>query len=532
MKKIIALIVMVILLSVIAVVVMLNSKNTIVPEEPITRISGEKFDNQSSGEIKKEKDYKDKAILYFYNGSFAGYLKNGIWYDSDDVLLEQIFDNEYYSMYMDDTSPKQTSHKMVLSFDSGYGSFSYEGISFDTTDEYFQVENNLSKYGEVGEFGFVVFKLPVKLDEELAKSITNSLYDSELSAVRIVPDDVNESYYNHVALIAYNADFDLKFADRKNGPNTVPDDIKELLAEKFEEEGLNPKAEYVISDYYECDLNKDGKTDEVYNIASKDVAIIHESNIDEAHNQLYENGGFSAIITKINGKAEILLDSYVSLEDIKESDYDMVGSTENYDVCVVDLNEDDIYEIIVTTYGWEYTYLDLFVYQKDRYDYPLSSPFYIFNEYSQGALNYVEADAEDFNDVKYTGPKAMVREYIDKARKYAIANDDKQIVVYTQLSNPELNKDYCYVILQTYEKDLDENDVSTLEEKVSKFMHSEYAHEPMYEKSPRYDSWQEYDISLPGEEEYIVRATGELWMIDFDENGNIEKETRLYPGET
>ena len=56
--------------------------------------------------------------------------------------------------------------------------------------------------------------------------------------------------------------------------------------------------------------------------------------------------------------------------------------------------------------------------------------------------------------------------------------------------------------------------------------------EPSNEKSPRYDSWQEYDISLPGEEEYIVRATGELWRIDFDDNGNIIKETRLYPGET
>ena len=75
--------------------------------------------------------------------------------------------------------------------------------------------------------------------------------------------------------------------------------------------------------------------------------------------------------------------------------------------------------------------------------------------------------------------------------------------------------------------------LSELKSKVDSFMRSEYAHDPMNEKSPFHSEMRQYNLKLSEEDsDCIVNGMGELWNIIVLEDGTIKQQERLFPGET
>ena len=77
-----------------------------------------------------------KKILYFFDDSLVGYLKNGKWYGPKDVKLKELFDNGNYTIYTTEHK-KLSADRVRLRVGSiyGYGSFSYEDGDANHTSE-------------------------------------------------------------------------------------------------------------------------------------------------------------------------------------------------------------------------------------------------------------------------------------------------------------------------------------------------------------------------------------------------------------
>ena len=150
-----------------------------------------------------------------------------------------------------------------------------------------------------------------------------------------------------------------------------------------------------------------------------------------------ENGGFSVIITKINGKLNTIDEFYISLEEIKKSDFSMVGSTENHLIDIVDLNEDGIYEIMYSVSGWEYWWYYLAVYNNDAYTNVTELPVdvtqdikfnsddlelnnYMLTSYKISELNSITKESEEYGYYILEPAKELNFSYKDKNYNFDI----------------------------------------------------------------------------------------------------------------
>ncbi len=375
MKKIIITILVVAVIALLAILfIMRNPAKDVVQDAPNNEIPTINVSNEEISTVEENTTDSKKKVLYFYNDSFIGYLENNEWKKAVDLKLSDIFDNDYYTVY-NSIFEKSKASKVQIAANHGYGSFNYDGLDIDyTQDGVPMVDSPLAKYGTTNEYDITVLDLPVKLDEELAGKHTINLPDIEASSVKVLGDDFNYDNSSHstVNLLSYNADYDVKFVEKTDA--NLPEDVKTFVDDLVVKEGLKSGVPYTLKEYYKCDLNNDGIEDEVFNLVSNDAYIIsngddgtYNNRQDQASKLIKEYGGFSAVITKINGNLNVLYGRYFTLEDVKNTDYDPVGSTEVFNLTVADLNEDNVYEIIINMSGWEYWWTCLCVNQNEKY---------------------------------------------------------------------------------------------------------------------------------------------------------------------
>ncbi len=311
----------------------------------------------------KQSIEESKKTLYFFHDGFVGYLQNNEWKEPTDVLLKDIFDNDYYTVYTN-KNEKVTSNKLALDFFPGYKGFYYERSGESE-------ENELAKFATKDKDIGYVFDLPNSLNEDLNKRHTIGLADIEMSGVMLQVDSI-ENDIRADAYIAFNADYNLKFADETE-IKSLPQDIEKTLREWLDSNGLNANSNYYIMQSFNVDLNNDGILDEVYNVTSEDAFLLKTDKkqggdfVERIDELIRTNGGFSLILTIINDRVAICDSSFLSIKEAGESEINLIGSTESYDVDVVDLNEDGIYEILYFTSGYEYWDCDLAVYDNNLY---------------------------------------------------------------------------------------------------------------------------------------------------------------------
>ncbi len=323
MKKIFTLVFIIILLVIASLIVLNKNKKKAIPYELSNNVelndnlnndfnednSTNNIDVQSGEKtIYNDDDFSDK-VLYFYDGCLVGYSEYGIIYMDTDVTLKDIFDNKMYTVY------------------------SYEGEKIKSkklgiTNE--NQEDNSSSYSMIN--------LPNKFNDDLSESYTIPQYVEFF-------DDNNQKLDS---LLAFNRDYDVNFAPKLE-ITSLPDDVQLFVENVLEKNGVNGNTPYVVSEYYNVDLNNNGSKDEVFSIIS--------------------NGSFSLLLSKI--------DNYISIID---ADFDVLKSVDNYYVSVVDLNDDGIYEIIYkcsegdkTKYIYLATYLTFEYRTMDSYKKPKES---------------------------------------------------------------------------------------------------------------------------------------------------------------
>ncbi len=371
MKKIIVIIMLVILITLLAVFFILrnpaNDVATTIPDGGIT----------SNPIIEEKTSDLDKKVLYFYMNSFIGYLENNKWHRPEDVKLSDIFDNDYYTVYTE-VLQREKSNKIKIFEETGCGSFNYDRLDNEKTEDGSWIyPSELSKLGTLNDDDGIIFELPLKLNEELANRYTKDLSDIELSSVyTIVYEDENGVKIERPNLISFNADYDLKFISETTGD--ISEDVKKYVDDLVVNNGLKEGTPYRISQYFKSDLNNDGVEEEVYSIASDDVYMLADST-DETYEEAYNKteefikkyGSFSLVLIKSGEKINTIKDYFTSIaavqKDINDGYGAPVGFNENYDITIVDLNEDGEYEIIIYSSGYEYEWTDLCINKDGNY---------------------------------------------------------------------------------------------------------------------------------------------------------------------
>lgn len=252
------------------------------------------------------------------------------------------------------------------------------GFSYEILDASGESDDELIKYASKTEDYAHVFDIPNKLNEKLSNSYTQHLDDVELSVVQLLANGYNYGWDEDSTrnLISFNAGFDLKFAN-ESYIETLPEDVEQQFKTVLVENGVNENCKYTINRHFSVDLNNDGNIDEVYSVTSLDRAMLLNGNqtdeeLNEIDKNVKENGAFTAIIIKINDKISIADAYYVSTNYANRSEGAMILYTRNYDnLMVVDLNEDNVFELLYTVGGWEYYGKNLLVYNDGVYTKPM-----------------------------------------------------------------------------------------------------------------------------------------------------------------
>ncbi len=237
--------------------------------------------------------------------------------------------------------------------------------------------------------------------------------------------------------------------------------------------------------------------------------------IDSANNENLPGFGYEF---EENEKLKIL--------DAKSS-YDTAKKTISYEFKIERAN----HEIITVTNG--YVVHDGVI--VDEIDTANNSDYLtsINNAYSNNKFQIIVDCSKDFfkyeewkncEAISLSGVQAWINKYIEESKEYAQNYPDDNFVIYFSVS-----EDYFYMGRFRSKDKMD-----TLKEKITTFMRSDYAHEPMYEKSPRYDSEWEYNMAKSENDvEYKVFASGAINGVEYDYNtGEVKTISRLYPGET
>ena len=156
----------------------------------------------------------------------------------------------------------------------------------------------------------------------------------------------------------------------------------------------------------------------------------------------------------------------------------------------------------------------------------LSENLVILTDYTTDFFIYENLEMKNFLTPEYDEGKKIISQYIEEAKVYANENTENNVVVYVSISEISSHNNY-YLYIGKFVSDKNLND---LEEKIVRFMRSDYAHEPMNEKSPRYDTEDIYNLALSeNEEKFEVLASGIILSINAKDKTDI---SRLYPGET
>ncbi len=368
MKKLVILTLIIIIIVLIAIVFINKGHNVVeTPENPNANISATpstspdevaSISEEPDTDTQPESINEGRPILYFYKYGLVAYYQNGSWHSPTDFKLKDIFNNGTYTIY-NHQKEKIRADRIVVNPGFDMNGFRYEGSNENNSQELKQyaIEQNSTGY---------VFGIPNSLNESLSEKFTESLADVELSSVYFLGEGKNEVDN----LLAYNADFDLKFAP-KSQIESLPSDVVEFMEKRLVLNDVKKNTPYTIAQYYKVDLNNDGTEDEVFNIVSNDsykaYGTEYGDNQNTASKLLKENGGFSMIITKINNQLNLIDSCYISKTEVKNSGYDMIGSTENFDIEIVDLNNDNQYEMLYSISGYEYYDFELLFNNNGQY---------------------------------------------------------------------------------------------------------------------------------------------------------------------
>lgn len=155
----------------------------------------------------------------------------------------------------------------------------------------------------------------------------------------------------------------------------------------------------------------------------------------------------------------------------------------------------------------------------------LSENLVVLTDYTTDFFEYENLEMKNFLTPEYDEGKKIISQYIEEAKVYANENTENNVVVYVSISEISSHNNY-YLYIGKFVSDKNLND---LEEKIVRFMRSDYAHEPMNEKSPRYDTENIYNLAFSeNEEKFEVLASGKILIININDKTDIN---RLYPGE-
>ncbi len=396
MKKIILLILIVVVLVIIGISLVLNSKkienNNLIEvnqleisgETNIEEINTENNNlievNQSeiSGEMNIEEinneddfnldeylksyatnDYKEgnKTLFFFYNW-YLGYYQDNSWHINSNIKLKDLFGNSYFTAY-GYNNEKQTTNKLRIEFNNYTvtGQFLYEGMEKRAEYDYETDDNILGRFASNNKDNEYEFLIPNSLDEKLNESMIYNL--------------TNINFLDVTSVIATNAEYGLKFIKERD-INKLPDDVINYIEKQLIANGVSKDIPYHIDEYYKADLNNDGKEEEIFVVVSNDTDLIDKANEESKGYDLIEEflkmyGGFSAIIFKDGDKINLLDSCFTSIDDVNNSDYSMVGTTLNFNLKIVDLNNDNIYELLYDVSGYELYDLYFLLYENDTY---------------------------------------------------------------------------------------------------------------------------------------------------------------------
>ncbi len=340
-----------------------SGENEVIENSGDQETNSKDYDKQ----VLEETETASKPTLYFFKNSFVGYFQDGKWEAPKDIRLGDIFDNDHYTLYSTKYK-KYKSTNIKLSLGGGYNGFSYVGQATEHDDETGTTTDNvLGSFASVVDDDGYIFELPNKLDEKLYNTNTVNLNDIQISSVTMLADGVNYDGKDNVSnLIAFNEDYSLRF-ENESRMIPIPEEVVEFVKEQCEKNGIKEGVEYSLDSYYRLDLNHDNVFDDIFVIVSDDATILRDSNGSdywEATQKLIEYGGFSMILTRINGKLSIVKDCYIRNDEPENL---FGGDTFTYSLEVVDLNNDGIYEILYSTSGYEFWWDSLAVYEDEGY---------------------------------------------------------------------------------------------------------------------------------------------------------------------
>lgn len=489
MNKTIALLILGLILVIVGSVIIINeqSNSSTVPDSEENTI-----------------DNNNDKVLYFYKNTYVGYLSDGLWHMPSDVTLNNILNNSQYTVYTKKLK-KNTAKKLeinLLDEVDGLKISDENGNTITNSD----LTTLFHKYTDKKHSGLSAFSLPVTLPKEYANYKTINLKDTQKYSVVAISN--KSSYEKSVEenLISFNKDYELDFA-KESEIDFIPEDVKSMMIDSFSEYNVEQDLPHSPQKYYNFDLNKDDTKDEIY-------YFTFNSNSSETST----NTQFSVIITRVNNNLEVLYKNTNSSTN-----------TEEIDLEVVDLNQDNYYEILYSTKNIESSWNYLAVLRGNGFINLFSKNFDYSKDFTVDFFKYQAENIATFNDVKYKNLISNMNDYIESANALAQKDKDKNVYVYTSLSKL-YGDNSSYFYYGYFESDMP---LSELKSKVDSFMRSEYAHDPMNEKSPFHSEMRQYNLKLSEEDsDCIVNGMGELWNIIVLEDGTIKQQERLFPGET
>ena len=285
-----------------------------------------------------EKDYSQENVIFLFKGVPVAKLKEGQWqFDNYNVIPSDILGVSQYYTY-NYKGVKNITNTINASISKKYkkfiGTFSEEFQSLTSTydDKTFMAS----------------FSLPVTIPEKLD------------TPANIVEKDISFSDNSYFATSAtYNINFKKVTANAydpfkitnmseitkgtyNRSSITLPDDVKDYVANYMLNNFIALDINYEVSYICETDFDHDG-TDEVMYVLSS-----YKGDKDIEYDYIETYGHFNLILLKDNGDLYEVDSSSIAAGMTKDEIISAVSYADTfYDPCVVDMNADGIYEILM-----------------------------------------------------------------------------------------------------------------------------------------------------------------------------------------
>ena len=292
----------------------------------------------------------NKEIFYIINDNYMGSYVNDTWYSSrvfdgtqsKGWAYNDLLGNDTLTLYSEQflnsgesLNKKEINEVIVSLSDSGIGDF----LCSDSVGEYGYSEDReklreefrtYTKTFEENEYDSI-FELPTLLIGNLENLKTN--YSNTWISFK-------ENYS-----VVTNAPYELKFANKVE-PGEISEEVKKYIIDYAVNHNVSSDIEYDCSLAQKADINHDGTIDTVLVLNSRDTSTL---DWDSKVAFEIENGSFCLVLAEL-GNGEIITIFEESLEKGRDEEFYLsyhYGGNRIVDMIVVDLNNDNLYEVFV-----------------------------------------------------------------------------------------------------------------------------------------------------------------------------------------